>query len=816
MDIEELIRHDLSMSGLLPSDIHIRPLEMAERTACGIAAALDGYVIPYFDMLGKPLPFYRTRIFGGEYKYKQLRNTPNHVYFPPGFLDVVKHSKVNYIILTEGEKKAAAACKQGFPAIAFGGVDSWRNRILLLPKDTQFNAYSYSKGLIEAKLPTSGWDPDTMLAEPVAHGFVDLINLLRNNNLQAIIIYDSDETTTPDGMKFEVQRAASNLGFELRSRGVPIRDIRQAILPNISGTDKTGIDDLLCWTGLFEGKASSGKQILSNVLATVLAKRAAFPKHPNLQVSLNKKLQNSKISRKDLQNLSLSLLTDLDSRGIRMYSKSLQQHYYFEEKTAILTKVELPSGAERFRSTPFSNLLYEYYGLSTSADNRLLQWLVTQFTGEPPIEDVSPCRVITLSGDGKSICYQIGNGRYAKISSDPKNPIQILYNGSEGILFEEGHVIDIDSVELLAEFKKRSSEPLVMWWEDVLQEVRLKNHGHVASLFSMLYYLSPWLHRWRGTQLPVELVVGEAGSGKSTLYELRLEILTGHPNLRNAPEDIKDWHASITNSGGLHVTDNVQLTDKSLRQRLSDEICRLITEPRPHIEKRKYFTTADLMRVPVSSVFAFTSIIQPFTANDLIQRSVILELDKLSQDTSVPIGNTHVTFDSSWKSKQIDKFGGRIAWISHQLYVLHKFLHAVETKWNPEYSAIHRLINLEQSLVILADLMGLDSSWIPKFLMGQTEETVVTSDWTLEGIKAFCEVHHKTTKDSGLAAFDARTISDWAASQEAFMDCHNLTNSRKLGRYIQTHKSLIHQITGLLEGEKRANRSMYHLAAKPL
>src|SRR5690606_37311113 len=120
-------------------------------------------------------------------------------------------------------------------------------------------------------------------------------------------------------------------------------------------------------------------------------------------------------------------------------------------------------------------------------------------------------------------------------------------------------------------------------WGQVLQTVRLRDHHKQQAITTLLYYMSPWLNRWRGMQLPVEMVLGESGSGKSTLCELRLSIITGQPRLRNAPQDLKDWHASIANSGGLHVTDNVQLVDRNLRQRLSDEICRIITEPSPHI-----------------------------------------------------------------------------------------------------------------------------------------------------------------------------------------------------------------------------------------
>lgn len=815
------MQNDLALSGLEPQDLRTRPLEMTERAACGIPPNVEGYVIPYFNISGRVLPFYRCKLFNHDIKYKQLKSTSNHVYFPPQFQETLAKSRTNYVILTEGEKKAAAACKAGFPAIAFGGVDSWRNRILLLPKDVELSAYSYNKQLVGAKLPSSAWDTQGVVIEPIAVGFEDLANFLRDRQMHAVIIYDSDETTTISGMKPEVQKAASELGFELRRRGIPINHIRQLILPNIEGVDKTGLDDFL-------NLLDDGKKRLEELVTATMKKRSAFPQHPNMEAEMNKKLQNSKLSRKDVQRLSLSLITDLDGRGIRMYSQEEDQLYYFEEKGNKLIKVDLDTSNNKIAGTPFAKLMYHYYGISMTNDARLIKWLAAQFSAESPVEDVRPFRVLAREkGDDYVLRYQISDGQYVKITSDPKNPIEILHNGAENVLFESGQVEPIDADELLKEFKKRQTEELHMWWEDVLHEVRLKNHGKNAALFSLLYYISPWLHRWRGTQLPAELVIGEAGSGKSTLCELRLSILTGQPNLRNAPNDMKDWHTSIVNTGGLHVTDNVQLHDKNLKQRLSDEICRLITEPEPHIEMRKYYTNADLMRMKVDAVFCFTAILQPFNNSDVLQRSMILELDKMANDSSTQ-KEAKVSYDSGWKDKQIARFGGRTAWIAHHLYVLHRFLQLASTKWDHNYKAKHRLINLEQSLMLVADLFGLEAKWIPDFLSSQIDEMVVDSDWSLEGVVAFCETVRAFEGDQAkLAAFaqtlggdarlakqmkfDAKTIAAWAASHEQYMECQNLVNSRKLGRYLQTHKAMVAQVVQLMESDRVNNKTTYHV-----
>lgn len=824
MEITQQINHDLALSGLAVSDLQARPLDMPEKVACGVVSASEGYVIPYFSMIGKVIGFYRIKLFGQDIKYKQIKNTPNHVYFPKTFLATLNASIVKgdrYVIITEGEKKAAKACRSGFPAIAFGGVDSWRNKTLLLPKGTEFNAYSYNKNLIGAKLPSSSIITSDIALEPIAIGFDDFANLIRTKGLTVIIIYDSDETTTLTGMKQEVQKAASELGFELRRRGIPVSRIRQTILPVIDSLGKTGLDDFL--TMLDDGPVK-----LSALIQQTLKKRSAFPNHPNLEEVLSKKLQQSKLGRIETQKLSLSLITDMDGRGIRMSDKESGQLYYFEDQTRKLIKVDMSpqinAGGES-STTPFSKLLYQRYGISLLSDTRLIKWLSTQYTGEEPVENVNPHRVFARPQVFEDVIrVQINDGQYVKITADAKNPIEVFHNGAENILFESGNVDPIDADELLKEFKKRQQEPLEMWWEDVLNEVRLKNHGQSALLFALLYYISPWLHRWRGTQLPAELVIGEAGSGKSTLCELRLQILTGQANLRNAPTDLKDWHASIVNTGGLHVTDNIQLLDKSLKQRLSDEICRLITEPDPHVEMRKYYTNADLMRMRVDAVFCFTGIVQPFPANDLLQRAIIIELDKLAKESSTPEQKV-IRYDSSWKQTQINRFGGRTAWVAHHLHVLHSFLALVEKKWNPNYSAKHRLINLEQILVLMAELFQLKSAWIPGFLSSHTDESVVDADWVLEGLKDFCaEVLESYQSCMDLASavgadkaqaknrcFNAKDIAAWASQSDEYLECITLVNARRLGRYLQTHKAMVAQVVNLHSMGKHANREMYQI-----
>jgi hypothetical protein len=745
-------------------------------------------VIPYYTMQGKPEPFYRVRLFDHVPKYKQPKDTPSHIYFPPTFLAVAKGK--NYVLIAEGEKKAALACKRGYPCVALGGVDSWRNRTISIPENSELKQL---KSKIAAKLPAG--TPVNEESDSLATGMQELLDFLIGQKKHAIIVFDSDQLV---GVKPPVQRAAASLGFELRFRGVPFNRIRQIVLPPIPGMppEKIGLDDFLMHP--------DGVMSFDKLLAECIAKRSAFPRHPSIRDYLNKKLQKNNLTRKETQAVAMAVLSDLDANGIRLRAANESQTYYFDFTTRKLLKAQFAEKDRQYDSS-FGQFLYRNYGLS-SVDNRLGAWLAAQFTGEDPVGDVSPHRIIARPRvNDDSVLFQLSDSQYAKVTADG---LDIIDNGEQGILFESEQVEPVDTEKFLAEYGKQSSRiETPFHWGDVLSEVRLRDKDKHRIIIGLLYYMSPWLNRWRGTQLPVEMIIGESGSGKSTLCELRLEIISGRRVLRNAPGNLQDWHASIANSGGLHVTDNVQLVDRSLKQRLSDEICRIITEADPHIEMRKFYTEADLRRIPVRSVFALTAIQQPFTNADLIQRSIITDFEKIEIVDGQP---KETSYDSEWRNNQLERFGGREAWLAHHMVVLQRFFSMVKEKWNPKYKAKHRLINFEQSLMFMAEIFGVEASWIPNHLANTTEKTLSESDWTFEGIKTYVDTQGAALYKYG-TRISASTIAAWAATEEEFEKCENLTNSRRLGRYLQIHKTMVAQITGLIEAGTQNNRTMYKI-----
>lgn len=815
------IVEDLQKSGLLPGDMRIKPLSPVEKTAANVAQGADGYVIPYFSPQGNPLPFYRVKVFDNEVKYKQVQNTSNHLYFPPGLAQLLAKSP-KYLLWVEGEKKAAACVKNGFPAVAVGGVDNWRNRTLVLPKDMKLA--QTKSGQIAARVPAGAMVGESV--DTVATGYTELVDLLVRVKVPLIIIYDTD---IPTGCKPEVQRAAATLGYDLRFRGVGAGEVRQLILPweagdyglrrrsvgsgeagsrggsepvhgvgpspdgrtggSVDGRGKVGVDDFLL---------EHGREGLEDLISNNLRQRSAFPRHPNTRDYVNKKLQRTHLGRQEKQALSMAILSDLDAKGSRLRSVHDGSTFYFDHDGRKLIRANFDM-RQAFHESAFGIKLYKDYNLS-AADAPLIQWLGAQFNGEAPISDVSPERVLAIRGD--TFYCSLNDGQTVKASKDE---VSVIDNGSDDVLFESGMVKESNATRFLEAVKYQTSTPAFPnQWYSVLQDARIASveGDKVRRLLSYLYYISPWFYKWRGTQLPVEITTGEPGSGKSTLYQLRLDIITGVPNLRNAPSDMRDWGSSLAASGGLHVTDNVQLMDQSLRQKLSDELCRLVTEPNPAIEQRKLYTDNTIIRTPVKCVFAITAVKQPFTNVDIIQRAIITELDKGT--------DADLVYDDTWEEQQLTKFGGREGWLAHHMVFLQKFFRLVETDWNPRYKGKYRLTNMEQMLQLAARVFGEDGSWIPEFLSKDRDRRMSDTDWALEGIKEWIESVRLQWKEGVYSRrFYAGDIVEWAVDEEDFNKCQILQSSRSLGRYMQSHKHVIASTLNLVPMGKYGNKDSY-------
>jgi len=811
VDAGTSLQEDLKKSGLVPDDIGAYPAQEAELAAVGIrphmylespGVGTPGYVVPYYDMTGSRVPFYRVKLFrplpkGA--KYLQPANTGSWVYFPRKFAELLRvtlEGKSNSclngyqpcLIICEGEKKAAKAVQEGFLCAGLGGVYNWRTKLIELPGDTKlFKTGDVIMARLEgafSSIPTS--DKRAVLAS----GLPALIQLAIERDLNIVIAFDTDLPINNG-----VQRAAAELGFELRTQGVSIERIRQLSLP-MNGS-KVGLDDFL---------VGFGSDALRALLHKILSVRNAFPRHPNLKSFINTRMEGL-MPRSEAKELSLMMLSDMDANGMRMVEKGSGTPYYFDSRTKALMRVNLlHHHMEPLHETRFGEFMYRNYDVS-QADSKLIYWIAAGFTGEPPVQEVNPRSVLALMPNNK-LAYQIDDGHFLIVTGDEKAPISIVENGTEGLLFKADQVEAVDGKEVLRRFQEQlkllRKGPK---FEDLMWPASLRQFKFVRpndwKVLSILCYMSPWLLRWNGTQLPVELMIGEPGSGKSSLYGLRLLTLTGRPALRNQPTDIRDWYASITALDGLHVVDNVHFASKELRQRLSDEICRITTEPSPTVEMRKLFTTSENIRFPVRTAFAVTAIQQPFMNADILQRSLIFELQA--------VGTEH---SSDWAGQAMAKFGGRAAWLGHQLAVLHLFFSSAEKgNWKFDHRSQHRLANFEQIFVKMGEILGMeDVKEVAQNLAAVAEEQVSEYDWTMEALREFCVYALPIMQSDPKKVVTTQDVATWAMSREEYAENPLATNARRLSRYIHSHKYMVEKCTGLFNTNvKYGNRESFRV-----
>ncbi len=206
---------DLKRSGLDKRDAQLMRVELLSseqvKKLTGFTNA-PAYKLPYLDHLGKLTKFCRLRFLTPvkltrdkkPLRYWQPASTLPRAYFAPHLKwPAVISDAEKPIIITEGEKKAAAACKVGLACVGLGGVWSWKSKTAGLPLLPELEVIAWS-----------GRD--------------------------VTIIFDSDVMENE-----QVQRALQSLSSELTKRGaVP----HALVLPSLGG-EKTGLDDFIASRG---------------------------------------------------------------------------------------------------------------------------------------------------------------------------------------------------------------------------------------------------------------------------------------------------------------------------------------------------------------------------------------------------------------------------------------------------------------------------------------------------------------------------------------------------------------------------------------
>jgi hypothetical protein len=311
---------DLARSGLTRADARTLRLEVlsADQTATlgSTFHRAPALRIPYFDLDGRPTPFYRLRylqlngfdaLVKKPVRYTQPAGSTVEVYLPPLGDRPWRDRAVDptrAIVITEGEKKAAAATKAGFPTVGLGGVWSWR---------------SSKKGIaLEPRLASEFEWRDRL----------------------TYLVFDSDARTNPD-----VMSALTALARELTARGA-----RPAIatLPELEPGRKTGLDDFLVARGkeAFAALLETAEPFALSAELWALNSEVVYVRDPGLVIVLNdgRKLAPRAFRDHAYANRSYLEETVLKSGEVRRVSKPLAPAWIAWPNRAELRKLTYAPG----------------------------------------------------------------------------------------------------------------------------------------------------------------------------------------------------------------------------------------------------------------------------------------------------------------------------------------------------------------------------------------------------------------------------------------------------------------------------------------
>lgn len=743
----EVALADLKRFAIAPAQIDAWDLTQLDYEMTNRGKLFPGYRIPYYDREGNPINHARIRATdrGDNSTIGYLRvkkDDVSHLYYPPGFLDCAGTAKpiqsgknIHRPVFIVDDERRAASLVHAFaqPAVAVPGA--------------------------------AGWKQGGVLAE----GLSDFIEWAVTDKVCLIIWFDGSEDRN-------IQRELAELGLELKSGGIPYTHVRQY----------TELD--------YHHRA----------VHELLGRRSAFPPLPNVRSFIQKKLDTNSYTRRDLLDMSVSILADLEMRGFRVRSNSDGRLYYFDEAQRSLTMASIPTiSRDLIQHSPFLEVLHEKYGLHLF-DHQVLKTIASTLSSEPPVFRTRAHRLLMTTPRFENLfCYQLSASEFVYLDTRENGTARVINNGTNGILFEKSATMPVNVEKFKEELARQRQQlkalgKMPCWWAETLKEVNFAEgaNPNLPLVLTLLYYVSPWLLGWCEIQLPIEVVVGEPGSGKSSLFELRLKIQTGEGDLKNVPNDLRSWQSVAVNTPGLFVMDNVHTVIKSLCQGLSDEMCRITTQSTPTIELKQLYTTSDVSRFPLGCAFGLTSVQNVFTNVDFLQRSI---LTKLEPRAGVEASN----YD--WVPHKLEQYGGREAWLAHHILVIEQFFKVVEKYWNPQYKSNSRLINFEQTMLMMAKVFGLDASKLPEVLQRDMLRNIRDLEWVLEGLSKFADDWRRKRRK----AFKITDVCSWAEMNDEFADNKRLTNPRRLGRYIQENKTTVRNAAGIVVKQNNNRSATY-------
>lgn len=305
--LRALAEAKLASSGLDLKDAELLGFQACEAVEVIRALGTDKYPyrairLPYYDPAGHPIldggqPYARFRFLDAPKPDASKELLTGKKEKAPRYIQPAKSGMYPYypknqawpelladpdqtLIITEGEFKAAKACKEGFPTIGLGGVWNWRN---------------LNKGI--TLLP--------LLAEPWVHWA----------GRKVIICFDSDYTTNP-----QVCAAIQALAEELGRQGAEVHVATLPSLPEVEG--KVGLDDFLTFGGSTAATDLEQKLAVADPLGLTkplfrLNRKYCYVKDPGFMVDREARFKVSPTAfTQHLESTSLFYEGSFNSKGV--------------------------------------------------------------------------------------------------------------------------------------------------------------------------------------------------------------------------------------------------------------------------------------------------------------------------------------------------------------------------------------------------------------------------------------------------------------------------------------------------------------------
>jgi hypothetical protein len=788
-------------------------------------------------------------------RYYQPAGSPNHIYFPRG----VKEAAISagYLLITEGEKKALSAMSHNIPCAALAGVDSWRAQWLAI-KVTLGPETGQPINLIlpTKETPVLRIKPAEEIKEVTkeAVGLKELAEFIIAYDIKLLLAFDSgpfpepndkwdnlDRVLTRRSVQTSLHRFATYL---ITNYNIKPSHIGQLSLPLDAQHSKLGLDDYLKQGFLTDLEAQIDDVLSARVTAETTP---YFPRHPNLKVYIDELLSQRQHDRNTQLLVASLVVSDLDATGRRLMGTDGRVHYLPAYSGRLISGgVEGPK-EQAVVEEGLRPYLLQKYGVAP-ADRQITSRVASAITQVPWTNLVHPWHTYTALPTPTSPAIRsqeiavirelledpdastaTGAGYFASslhqqtVSEDSfyfllnetdvlkvtATEVVVTQNGINNVLLTNPPMPGIDTPTLLnrinenlTTYTERGHLPLS--WLKVVQNTTVENCAPLDQtsthvLFSLLRYISPWLLRWRGLQLPLEMYVGEQNSGKTELARLIREIVTGSTETQPLSDDVRDFMAQQANSGRLLVLDNAGQINNDSRRKLSDMLSKLLTDISPTIETRKLYTNDEIHLRRFNNGIILTAIRDPLQRPDLLSRTLMFRFHGVNQKGLI----------SSWASSQMELAGGREGWLAHHLAVIHLIMRLYNADSHAHLrfksgASKHRLTWFSEALLLTAHVFGEDAVNHIKFINDRLNEVtnsyLVGNDVVLAALKEFAirlTIKYDLQQNTKSTQFTSADITAWAQDQEDYANNTVLADQRLLGRFLREHQNQVEEIANI-------------------